>query len=208
MAVWDYDRTRALQDGRVKPEGIRLTYLPLGMPESFFRMLRHSEFEISEMSSPWYARTLFTNPRPFIAIPIFPSRMFRHSCIYINTHSGIRSPIDLIGKRVGCPEYQMTAAVWLKGILDEHYGVAFDSVSYHTGGLKDPGREETRMDLPSNVTVTPIPRDRTLSEMLDRGEIDALYTAEMPPCFMSCSPNVARLFPEYAMEERAYYEKT
>jgi 4,5-dihydroxyphthalate decarboxylase len=208
IAVWDYDRTRALQDGRVKPEGMQLTFLPLGMPESFFRMLRHGEFDISEMSLSWYTRTLFHEPRPFIAIPVFPSRMFRHSSIYVNARSGINEPRDLIGKRIGCPEYQMTAAVWVKGIMADHYGVPVDSVTYHTGGLKEPGRREMPMNLPSNISVTPIPEHQTLSELLERGDIDALYTAEMPTGFIERSPNVRRLFPDYAGEERAFFEKT
>src|ERR1700734_2898704 len=95
LACWDYDRTRALMDGRVQAEGIDLTYLPLGMPESFFRMLRHGEFGASEMSLSWYTRTVFTEPRPFVALPVFPSRMFRHSSIYVYADSGISSPADL-----------------------------------------------------------------------------------------------------------------
>ncbi len=208
LAIWDYDRTRALLDGRVKPEGMRLTCLPLGMPESFFRMLRHAEFDVSEMSLSWYTRTLFNEPRPFIAIPVFPSRMFRHSSIYVNADSGIEEPEDLVGKRVGCPEYQMTAAVWVKGILAEHYGVPVNSVTYRTGGLKEPGRREVPMDLPPDISVTPVPEDRTLSHMLECGEIDALYTAEMPTTFVEGSPDVRRLFPDYEREERAYFEKT
>lgn len=206
--MWDYDRSRALQDGRVKAEGIDLTYIPVGMPESFFRMMRHSEFDVSEMSLSWYARAVLREPRPFIAIPIFPSRMFRHSSIYLNAHSGIQEPRDLIGKRVGCPEYQMTAAVWIKGILADHYGVPVNSVTYHTGGLKEPGRQELPMSLPSDISVTAVPKDRTLSEMLEDGEIDALYTAEMPTTFIERSPNVRRLFPQYEEEERAYFLKT
>jgi 4,5-dihydroxyphthalate decarboxylase len=208
LAVWDYDRTRALQDGRVRPEGIRLTYLPLGMPESFFRMLRHAEFDVSEMSLSWYTRTVFTEPRPFVAIPVFPSRMFRHSSVYVNANCGIREPKDLVGRRVGCPEYQMTAAVWVKGILADHYGVPVNSVTYHTGGLKEPGRQEVPMHLPADISVTPVPRDRTLSDMLEQGEIDALYTAEMPTTFIERSPNVRRLFPDYEREERDYFQKT
>src|SRR5882757_9113507 len=110
LACWDYDRTRALQDGRVRPEGVDLTYLPLGMPESFFRMLRNREFGASEMSLSWYTRTVFSDPRPFVAIPVFPSRMFRHSSIYVHVGAGIEQPGDLVGRQVGCPEYQMTAA--------------------------------------------------------------------------------------------------
>jgi 4,5-dihydroxyphthalate decarboxylase len=208
LACWDYDRTRALTDGRVQPEGIDLTYIPLGMPESFFRMLRHGEFDASEMSLSWYTRTVFSEPRPFVAIPVFPSRMFRHSSIYVHAGSGIEGPGDLVGKRVGCPEYQMTAAVWIKGILAEHYGVPVASVTYHTGGLKEPGRRETPMDLPPEISVEPVPEDRTLSDMLERGEIDALYTAEAPTTFEQGSPNVRRLFADHAAVEREFFMRT
>ena len=205
LACWDYDRTRALQDGRVRPEGIELEYLPLGMPESFFRMLRHREFHASEMSLSWYTRTLFDEPRRFIAIPVFPSRMFRHSSIYVNTRKAIREPADLAGRRVGCPEYQMTAAVWIKGILADHYGVPVNSVTYVTGGLKEPGRRETPMDLPDDIRVDPV-YDRTLSDLLEQGEIDALYTAEPPATLWS--PNVRRLFEDHAQVEREFYRDT
>ena len=171
-------------------------------------MLRYGEFDISEMSLSWYTRSIFTDPRPFIAIPIFPSRMFRHGCIYVNSRSGIVEPKDLIGKRIGCPEYQMTAAVWLRGILADLYEVPIDSVTYCTGGLRQPGRTETRLDLPQNLRVEAIPHDRTLSEMIELGEIDALYTAEMPEPFKVGSPNVKRLFEEYASEEKHYYAQT
>ena len=142
LACWDYDRTRALMDGTVQPEAIDLTYVPLCMPEPAFRMLRHGEFHAAEMSLSWYTRTMFQQPRPFVAIPVFPSRMFRHSSIYVHTNSGIREPSDLVGKRVGCPEYSMTAAVWIKGMLADQYSVPVDSVRYLTGGLKEAGRKE------------------------------------------------------------------
>jgi len=208
MACWDYDRTRALADGRVQVEGIDLTYLPLGMPESFFRMLRHGEFHVSEMSLSWYTRTVFHEKRPFIAIPVFPSRMFRHSSIYVHANSGIEQPKDLIGKRIGCPEYQMTAAVWIKGILADNYGVPVNSVTYCTGGLKEGGRREVPMNLPADIRVEAIPDDRTLSEMIESGEIDALYTAEAPTGFENRSPNVRRLFADYESVEREFFAKT
>jgi 4,5-dihydroxyphthalate decarboxylase len=207
LACWDYDRTQPLADGRVKPEGIDLTYLPLMMPEPAFRMLRHGEFEAAEMSLSWYARTVESDPRPFTAIPVFPSRMFRHSCVYVSEHSGIEKPEDLVGKRVGCPEYQMTAAVWLKGIMAERHNVPVDSVRYFTGGLEQPGRTETPMNLPGNIQVEPIPPDRTLSEMLATGEIDALYTAHMPSSYRP-GTGVRRLWADSASEERRYYEDT
>ena len=208
LACWDYDRTAALADGTVRPEGIELTYLPLMMPESAFRMLRFGDFEASEMSLSWYTRTVFAEQRPFIALPVFPSRMFRHSCVYVNAHSGITSAKDLIGRRIGCPEYQMTAAVWLKGIMSDHHGVPADSVSYLTGGLEEPGRQETPMQLPDRFDVRPIPAARTLSQMLDDGEIDALYTAHMPSSFARGSANVQRLWPDFEQVERDYFRET
>jgi 4,5-dihydroxyphthalate decarboxylase len=208
LACWDYDRTRALQEGAIEPEGIDLVYLPLGMPESFFRMLHHREFDAAEMSLSWYTRTLTFDEPPLIAIPCFPSRMFRHSSIYVHTESGIEQPRDLIGKRVGVPEYQMTAAVWIKGTLAEHYAVPVDSVTYLTGGLRDPGRTELPMSLPAGIRVEPIGERQTLSQLIESGGIDALYTAEMPEPFRRRSPKVRRLFPEYQREERDYFRAT
>ncbi len=123
LACWNYDRTRGLLEGRIPVDGIDLTYLNLPVEETFFRMLRHHEFDAAEMSLASYVLSLFADDPPFIAIPVFPSRFFRHSCIYINRNSGIREPKDLIGKRVGTPEYQMTAGVWIRGILSDEYGV-------------------------------------------------------------------------------------
>jgi 4,5-dihydroxyphthalate decarboxylase len=208
LACWDYDRTRALQDGRVRPEGIELTYLPLTMPESFVRMLQFGEFGASEMSLSSYARTVTADVRPFVAIPVFPSRMFRHSSIYVHVGSGIDEPRDLIGKRVGCPEYQMTAAVWVKGILAEHHGVPVESVTYFTGGLEQAGRREMPMSLPGAIVVRPIGDDKTLSAMLDAGEIDALYTPQQPSSFTNGSKNVRRLFEDHKSVEQAYFAKT
>jgi len=208
LACWDYDRTRALMDGAVRPEGIDLTFVPLMMPESAFRMLRFGDFDASEMSLSWYCRTLFAEPRPFVAIPVFPSRMFRHSSIYVNSKSGIRDPSDLRGKRVGCPEYQMTAAVWIKGTLADYFDVPVDSVSYFTGGLEQPGRQETPLSVNGDISVTPIGSDRTLSEMLDRGDIDALYTAHTPSCFSRDATHIVRLFEDYRSVEHEYFRQT
>src|SRR5579863_10664436 len=142
LACWDYDRTAALASGEVRPEGVDLTYLSLPVEETFFRMLRHREFDAAEMSLSSYVLSRFTDEPPFIAIPVFPSRFFRHSCIYINRNSGIREPKDLIGKRVGTPEYQMTAGVWIRGILSDEYHVQVSSAQYFSGGEEEPGRPE------------------------------------------------------------------
>jgi len=209
FGCWNYDRTRALQLGTVQPDGIDLNYLDMPVEETFFRMLRHKEFDACEMSLSSYTVSLFQPDPPFIAIPIFPSRMFRHSCIYVNSDSGIREPKDLIGKRVGNPEYQMTAPTWIRGILAEHYGVPVDSVTYYTGGEEEPGRpEKLKLDLPPNIKVQSIGPTQTLSQMLLDGEIDALYTARMPSSFGKGTGKVKRLFQDYEKVERGYFRTT
>lgn len=207
FGCWNYDRTRALMDGSVAPDGIDLTYLNMPVEETFFRMLRHREFDLAEMSLSSYTVSCHKDPRPFVAIPVFPSRFFRHSSIYVNANAGIREPKDLIGKRVGCPEYQMTAPVWIRGILSDEYGVKVDDVTYHTGGEESPNREEKlKLDLPANIRVEPIPSGKTLAAMLRTGEIDALYTARKPSTYDG--KTVTRLFEDFVPVERAYFRKT
>jgi 4,5-dihydroxyphthalate decarboxylase len=209
LACWNYDRTRALADGSVQPDGIELNYLDLPVEETFFRMLRYREFDVAELSLSSYTVSLFAEQPPFIAIPVFPSRFFRHSCIYVNAAANIRTAKDLVGKRVGTPEYQMTAPVWIRGILSEHYGVPLDGVTYHTGGEEEPGRpEKLRLELPSHINVQPIGATQTLSRMLAGGEIDALYTARMPSTFSLQGGAVRRLFPNYKDVEQEYYRNT
>ena len=209
LACWNYDRTRALAEGRVQPDGIDLNYLNLPVEETFFRMLRHREFDVAEMSLSSYSVTLSRPERPFIAIPVFPSRMFRHSSIYVSTAAGIREPKDLIGKRIGVPEYQMSAPVWIRGILQDEYGVPVDSVTYRPGGEEEPNRDEKiKLDLPPNIRVEPIGPGQTLSAMLAVGEIDALYTARMPSTYAAGDGRVRRLFENYVEVEKAYFRKT
>lgn len=209
MACWNYDRTRALLEHRVPIDGIELNYLNLPVEETFFRMLRHREFDIAEMSLSSYTLSLFRDNPPFVALPVFPSRFFRHSCIYVHAGSGIREPKDLAGKRIGNPEYQMTAAVWIRGILGDEYGVPVTSGNYFTGGEEQPGRpEKLALSLPPQFRVEPIPAGKTLSRMIASGEIDALYTARAPSTFDGGSSQVRRLFPNYAEVEREYYLRT
>jgi 4,5-dihydroxyphthalate decarboxylase len=209
LACWNYDRTNALADGRVRPDGIDLVYLTLPVEETFFRMLRHREFDAAELSLSSYTLSLFLPDPPFVAIPVFPSRVFRHSSIYVHSASGIQAPNDLIGKRVGIPEYQMTAGVWIRGILSDDYGVPATSVVYLTGGQEEPGRpEKLELDLPSGIRVERIGPEQTLSSMLCRGDIDALYTARVPSSFRSCGGAVKRLFEDFAASERQYFRRT
>ena len=209
LACWNYDQTRALLTGQVQADGIDLNYLDLPVEETFFRMLRHKEFDAAEMSLSSYVMSWFLPDRPFIAIPAFPSRFFRHSCIYVHAGSGIQEPKDLIGKRVGTPEYQMTAPVWIRGILSDEYGVPVNSVVYITGGEEEPGRpEKLPLDLPPDIRVERIGPEQTLSSMLARGDIDALYTARMPSSFRPGGGTVKRLFEDFPAAERTYFRRT
>lgn len=209
LACQDYDRTRALWDGRVAPEGIDLVYVPLSAEELFWRQLQYMEFDVSEMSlSNYLTERSRENPR-FIAIPVFPSRMFRHSFIFINKKAGIKGPQDLKGKRVGIPEYSMTATVWLRGTLQHDYGVAPPDMEWYVGGLDMPGRKERmKIKLPDDVPLHPIPGDKTLSAMLANGEIDALITARAPASFFQNHPDVGRLWPDYKEVEMDYFKRT
>jgi 4,5-dihydroxyphthalate decarboxylase len=206
LACWDYDRTRALADGRVAVDGAELIYHALPVEETFFRMLRHREFDAAEMSLSSYVVSTFRDD-PFVAIPVFPSRSFRHAGVFVSERSGIREPRDLAGKRVGVPEYQLTANVWIRGILAEDHGVAVSSVHYLTGGEETPGRtEKLALDLPPEIRIEPIPPDRTLSHMLAAGEIDALYAPRKPSTYGR--DGVRRLWEDYPAVERAYFERS
>jgi 4,5-dihydroxyphthalate decarboxylase len=208
LACGHYDRTEGLRDGSVQIEGVHLTYLDLPVEETFFRMVRFREFDLAELSLASYVVSLGRGA-PFVAVPAFPSRMFRHSGIYLNTAAGIAAPGDLAGRTVGLAEWQLTANVWIRGILAEHYGVPVESVHYRTGGLHSPGRvEKLAVDLPAGVRVTPIGAGQTLAEMLVSGEIDALYSPRTPEPFRAGRPEVARLFPDAGAEEQRYFQQT
>ncbi len=209
LACWEYDRTRALADGSVQPEGIDLECLNLHVEETFFRMARYREFEVSEMSLSSYTVTAARGNSPFIAIPVFPSRFFRHGCIFVSAKSGIREPKDLIGKRIGVPEYQMTAPVWIRGILQDEYGVDAASPEYFTGGEEEPGRDEKiAIELPAKFRVSNIGPKKILAQMIADGELDAFQTARIPTTFHSRPGTVKRLFEDYVEVEKAYFRKT
>ena len=209
LACGDSDRTRALGDGRVRVEGVDLTMLALSPEETFFRMVRFEEFDVAELSLSTFVLTT-KQDAPFVAIPVFPSRAFRHNGIYVHSGAGIESPQQLAGRRVGVAEYQLTANVWIRGILAEFHGVPVNSVRYVTGGLHDPGREEKVAIplLPDDVEVVPCPGGRTLSDMIVSGELDALYTPRVPRPFLERDPRVRRLFPDVREVEESYYRQT
>ncbi len=207
LACGDYDRVRPLRDGAVRPEGIELTFLPLPPEEVFWRQLVHREFDASEMSLGSYVLGRSNGDLPLVAIPVFPSRMFRHSAIFVNAEAGIARPEDLRGRRVGVPEYQLTAAVWVRGILQDAYGVRPESLLWRTGGLEHAGRrEKLPVAPPPGVRVEPIPADRTLHDMLESGEIDALVSPRTPESLGR--GRVRRLFPDYRAAELEYFRRT
>ncbi|HLI20099.1 MAG TPA: ABC transporter substrate-binding protein [Stellaceae bacterium] len=209
FSCWDYDRMRALADGSVVPEGIELVCMKHVVEETFFRMARHREFDLAEMSLSSYTVSLSKPDRPFIAIPVFPSRMFRHSFIYVSAQSGIKEPKDLAGRRIGTPEYQLTAPVWIRGILQDEYGLDPASPRYFTGGLFEPGRvEKIALDLPPKFKLEAINPSKTLSAMIAAGELDAIQAPHPPSTFYTAPDRVKRLFENYVEIERAYFRKT
>ena len=207
LACGPYDRTLPIIDGRVRVEGVDLTAVALSAEETFFRMVTHREFDVSEMSFSSYLLTL-DRGAPFIAIPVFPSKSFRHSGIYVRADAGIERPEDLTGRAVGIPEYQVTAAVWIRGILSDYHGVPAGSVRYRTGGLYKPGRSEKIPVSPPGIDIAPITAHETLGQALLGGEVDALYSPRPPREYLDGDPRVLRLFPDPRVAEIEYYRKS
>ncbi len=203
LACGPYDRTQALRDATIRPEGIDLNYVTLQPAEIFWRMLQYKEFDASEMSLSNYTTLVNSGNAPFIAIPAFPSRVFRHGYFFINTEKGIKGPEDLKGKRGGVPEYSMTAAVYMRGLLEHEYGVKPSDVEWVQGRADRLGRK-----LPADIKLTQAPAGTELGDMLERGEIDFMMTANNPLSFRRGSGKVARLFPNYAALEKDYYRRT
>jgi 4,5-dihydroxyphthalate decarboxylase len=203
LACGPYDRTQALRDGTITPDGIELNYLTLQPAEIFWRMLQYREFDVSEMSLSNYTTLVSQGNSPFIAIPVFPSRVFRHGYFFINPSKGITKPADLKGKRGGVPEYSMTAAVYMRGLLQHEYGVKPSDVEWVQGRADRLGRA-----LPPDIRLTQAPAGTELGDLLEKGEIDFLMTANNPLSFRRGSPNVKRLFPNYAEVEKDYYRRT
>jgi 4,5-dihydroxyphthalate decarboxylase len=209
FASCPYDRLNPLFTGRVPIEGCDVNFFPLRPEELFPRVYSTQDFDVTELSASSHILTSLRGDAQYVGIPAFVSRLFRHGDIYIRTDRGIRGPEDLRGKIVGVPEYQMTAALWIRGILSDEYGVKTSEIRWRSGGLQRPGRSErTAISLPSSIELQTIAADKALSPMLADGEIDALITAVRPQCFTDKAPNVGRLFPDYRAVEEAYYRKT
>jgi len=203
LACGPYDRTQALRDGTIRPEGIELNYITLQPAEIFWRMLQYREFDVSEMSLSNTTSLISDGNSPFVAIPVFPSRVFRHGYFFVNPKKGIRTPADLKGKRGGVPEYSMTAAVYMRGLLQHEYGVKPNEIEWVQGRADRLGRA-----LPPDIRLSQAPAGTELGDLLEKGEIDFLMTANNPLAFRRGSPNVKRLFPNYAELEQDYYRRT
>ena len=209
LACCDYDRCRALFDGRVTIEGCDVIFTALEPEECFHRAFKHQEFDITELSMSSHTLTTGRGTNAYIGVPAFVSRLFRHSGIYIRMDRGIERPEDLAGKTIGVPEYQISANVWIRGILSDEHGVKVTDVHWRSGGIEQPGREErTPLDLPPEIDLQPIPAGKTLSQMLEAGELDGMIGARPPSCFLRGAPGVARLFADVRAAEEAYYERT
>ncbi len=208
VATWDYDRVRAILDGKVAIEGCDVNYIVTAPEETFFRAFSARQFDVAELSLSSYMIALSRGGCGYRAIPVFPSRAFRHSAIYVRSDRGISRPEDLCGRIVGVPEYQLTANLWVRGILADEYDVQPSRISWRRGGMEEPGRYEKLAVTPPGVEIEAIPEGRTLSRMLEEGSIDALIAPRAPSCFVRRAAHVARMFPDFRSDERAYFQRT
>lgn len=204
----DYDRTRALFDGRVQIDGVDPIYMLLNPEEMFFRAMRSMDFDIAELSFSSYLVKHSKGDCPYIAIPVFLSRAFRHTSIYVRKDR-IKKPEDLKGKRVGLPEYQLTANVWARAILQDDFGVRPEDVTWVRGGIDTPGRpEKIKLQLPANVKVEAAPEGKTISELLDHGDIDGFIGPRPPSRSALANPNIGWLFDDPTAVAKDYYRRT
>jgi 4,5-dihydroxyphthalate decarboxylase len=204
LACQDYDHTRALADGTIGAQGIDLTVIHISPPSQIFlRMLNNEEFDVSEMSLSNYMIALGKDDRRFIALPVFPSRVFRHSYVWINTHAGIESPQDLKGKRVGIADYSMTALLFTRGFLTHQYGVRPEDIHWFRRR-----REHVSIPVPEGIRIDNIGKDETLDDLLDQGKLDAVALTQPPRGFVQGSPNIRRLFADARAAEAEYYRQT
>ncbi len=197
VAVGDYDRMRPLIDGTVPIDGVAPVFMTLEPEEIFFRSFRHAEFDIAELSLSSFALRTARGDNPYVGVPVFPSRSFRHSGVYIRTDRGIRAPGDLRGRKIGLAEYQLTANVWIRAFLEDDFGVEPASIHWVRGGIEQPGRSEKMpISLPAGVTLTEAPAGRSLSELLLAGEIDGLIGPRTPSAMTAADAPIGWLFPD------------
>ena len=209
VAVGDYDRNRPLVDGSVQIDGVDPVFMLLSPEEIFFRAFRFADFDICELSLSSFTVKTANRDCPYIAVPVFPSRAFRHTSIVIRTDRGIKTPADLKGRRIGTPEYQLTACVWARALLEDEFGVKPADITWVRGGMDQPGRiEKINLNLPADVNLESAPADKTLNQMLEDGEIDGIVGPRVPACMERGDPNVGWLFDDPTAAATDYYKRT
>lgn len=209
LGTWDHDRIMGLHDGTVTVPGVQLNCEVHPTSKLFPWAVQEARFDVTEMSVSSYVLQLSRGTSEYTAIPAFVSRAFRHSGFFARAGSGIQSPADFAGRRIGVPEYQMTAALWMRGILADEYGVDCDTIHWRTGALDEGVRKERlELDLPAGMVVEPIKDGDSLQDMLLRGEIDGLLAPKPPSAFLDGNPDLIRLIPDFEAAEQAYHQKT
>ena len=209
FANWGYDRTAAIGKGEIQIEGFDVEYLEVDHREMFDRMGSSQDFSASEFSFSEFVMHFSRGNSPFVAIPVFLSKVFRHSFIFVNTSAGINSPKDLEGKRVGVPLYTMTAALWQRGLLQDEYGVDWRSIKWIQGAMNESGNHSHSTGIPSllkPVDIGTAPESQSITDMLISGDLDAAIGAQAPAC--GAHPSIGRLFPDFRAVERDYYVRT
>ena len=209
LAVGNYDRTRALVDGRVQIDGVQPAIMMLSPEEMFFRAFRHADFDITELSLASYAVSLANGANKYVALPIFLSRAFRHSSIYVTHASGVQTPEQMRGKRIGIAEYQLTANVWARALLEDDYGVSPSEITWVRGGMDSPVRpEKLNLDLPKDVKVEAAEAGQTLNQLMKDGKIDGFIGPRAPKSFFEESSLIRRLFDEPVDTGLNYFKRT
>lgn len=214
IATWDYDRVRPLMDGRVRVEGCNINYIVVPPEECFHRAWNNQDFDVTEIGISGYIIATSRGQglggiSPYVGIPVFLSRSFRASSIYIRTDRGIERPEDLKGKKVGIPEYQITAAVYARGFLSDEYGVRVEDMHWHQGGMDDPGRKDKwPNNLPDGFPLTHLKENQTINGMLASGELDAFIGPRTPKTYRDGKTPIRRMFENFPEVEKAHYQKT
>jgi 4,5-dihydroxyphthalate decarboxylase len=209
IAIGDYDRVRPLKTGEVQIDGTDPVFMSLEPEEIFFRGFRHQEFDVCELSLSSFTVKTAANDCPYVGVPVFPSRAFRHTAIYRRTDRGIDTPADLKGRRIGTPEYQLTANVWARAILEDEYGVKPSDIIWVRGGMDTPGRiEKISLQLGPELRLENAPEGKTLNGMLEAGEIDGLVGPRAPACFEQGSPLVDWLWPDPVAVAKDWFRRT
>jgi 4,5-dihydroxyphthalate decarboxylase len=208
VAIGNYDRVRALFDGQVAIDGVDPIFMTLPPEEIFFRAFRTVDFDICELSMSSFTVKTAEGTCPYVGVPAFVSRAFRHNSIYVRTDR-IKSPADLKGKRIGLPEYQLTACVWARIILEDDHGIKPSDVTWVRGGIDDPSRpEKITIKLPGGVRLENAPEGKTISQLLEAGEIDAFVAPRAPSLAGKRHPHIGWLFPDPIAAGRDYYKRT